>query len=489
MLYDILIEKVPPQNMRRATTPVISENAPPKYAKTTVFISFPILCQTIECEVIFSETIGDLLKRAVTPICVPDSGMIFQLFAIGKDCQLLDEKETCSTLFLKPYEELRADVATYTITTTVYYEGRKTNITHNASSPIGDIMELVSLCFNIELGNTSYVAINPSDMTVCRMKDPVKCPILLVKRVDLFRPGIVFDAHSVADLKTVMIATLSKILLCAPMKQLFSSIRMNKWRENYFQLDDISPARTREILDLFLKGDAAEKLSLGEQTSLMFILIASGNKPLIPEKMRAMVPCIMNEENDVERIALWNAFAAFLPIETSIILIELGQTYGGIMATEEDRQAAVELLTEIFFGPELNREMEQKFIAFGLMYYQWIFGFPKGNRSLKVWKGRLVLFDNVPDKGDCTMTYEGPVEIDTSETEDYVLDRKIDQVLHRMCELTSGTGAVSPVIKAFGDMNAQLMEKRKRLAKILDEAREQMIFGDFTGNDLFAEPI
>jgi hypothetical protein len=382
-------------------------------ARCEVFLQLPTLAECAFLPVSCADTVGSLVARALSGVGLPDASGTFHLYGLAGDFTAIPDSAPCSALFLARYRALTL-LPYRGERVTVLYEGRRAAVDLPAKSLAEDLIAAAVQCLGLSLANgDNLILLDSKRLTVALVDDAVPCPLLVLKRVNLYGSDAVFTGKTPFVQFVMPLFVMAKLVLSAPITNLLSSLRSFKPRT--FKLAAFSEERLGEVMSIY-RGDGghlADALTVPEMNSLLFLLLGVNAAPLLPPDLARLALATMATRDDPTRYEQVAALVLLLPLGTHAVVSEVALTYAAVMG--EDRHALAGLLRDLLFGEAGDARTQQQglaFVSFLLLCSQKLFAFPpKPGRELKVHGDRIVLFDF-----GMAITWEGPVSVAVADT-------------------------------------------------------------------------
>lgn len=399
--------------------------------KGHIFISFPSMSTMLDTDLIFTETVSQLIQRLLMPFGIKDFS-IFNLYGSSKNFRKIQPNEFCYTLFASEYEKffiLQSNCEEID----VFFENKHGFINHVKSMSISSIAETAMCCFSISRDSSFYVFYDPTTNSIISMKNQCISRTIIIKAFHPLVPGMVFDLNTITkfDTKSLTIEDMSRVLFTKSMHHLLRSLREH--RKNLFEIACLNPSQINKCLDSFKNESRIADLTHQEQTSFLFMLLSSGDQ-LISADLQQLAIDAMDEQSDISRLEMVKIFILYMPFSTHMLLIELVQIYGGGYENFANHEEAMSILTETFFRRIINREKERKFITFMFLFYQSLVPLEKDAKSqskICILGQKLVLFDYLSDNQRHAFTTEGPSDIKMEQTVPLKLSKSLKEILSK----------------------------------------------------------
>lgn len=400
--------------------------------KAHIFISFPCMSTTFDTDLIFSESVFQLIQRLLTPIGIKDIS-IFNLYGYSKNFRKIQPNELCHSLFASEYEKfaiLQSDFDEIDI----YFENSHGYIGYNKNLPVSNLAETSMYCFTLARDASFYVVFDPMTNSLISMKEPSTSRIFIIKTFYALIPGMVFDLFTLSrfDTQSLTIEDMSRVLFTKPMHHLFRSLRDQK--NLPFEIASLTPQQISKCVDSFKDESHIADLTHEEQTSFLFMLLSSGEHSLVSTNLQQLAIDAMKAPNDITALEMAKVFLMYTPFSTHMILIELVQLYGGGYTNVENHDKTMSILTEVFFKRKIDREIERKFISFLFLFYQYLLpieNVAKSQSKICIYNQKLVLFDYMSDQQVRAFTIDGPSDINIDQTTPLVHNPPIKELLDK----------------------------------------------------------
>jgi hypothetical protein len=338
---------------------------------------------------------------------------------------------------------------------------------------IGDMLALAGSC--VALPPCDLCVPNPAGMALC----PVDCAVpdsahLVIKRSRLPSTCGVFSAAAVADSPEFSFPKVADAAVTDPMKTLVVTVYAR--RHTQLKFGAVRDDALATIARGFTAADVA-RLPEAEQSSLLFVLLGSHLTELVPATLHRRIVAAMQQRSDVAKFQELVPIVLQMPVETHVVLSQLGWVFGGVLADEDTRVRAVRLTVEMLFEVSIDRHAEVNFVSFLFVCAHWVFMFPERPRlQLRRFGEQLVFFD-----GSLSLTFEGLQQFTIPRTEPFPIPT-FDAFFKDNVKPPDEVGAAIP---ALAELGARATAARLDVTEKLRLLSAQP-FKHFTVDDIFA---
>lgn len=389
--------------------------------KSHIFISFPCMGIAFDEELIFSESVSQLVQRILSQVGFTNTS-IFNLYGYSKSFRKIQPTDSCQNLFASEYERFVIIQSNLDVVD-IYFENAHEHISYSKNMPASNLVETANYCFAFTNEFSFYVLFDPITNSLISMNEPSTSSALIVKQFDTIIPGMIFNLDRISSfvkakgIKSFTIYEISMIIFTNSMNELFRQIY--EQRNLSFNITLLSFEQAQKCEQSFKTESFISDLTHDEKTTFLFTLLSSGKNALVSPDLQQLAVNTMKAPDDITKLEMTKVFLMYIPFSTHIILFKLVQIYGGGYMDQENRNKAITILTETIFRRFIDRDIEREFISFMFLFYQYLFPSEKNTDSkskICVYDKKLVLFDTLIDQQIHAFTTDGPTDITIEQT-------------------------------------------------------------------------
>ncbi|KAK8866511.1 hypothetical protein M9Y10_009475 [Tritrichomonas musculus] len=407
-----------------------------------ILINAPRLCKSMNMNVKNDERIFDLIYRIVNNAGLIETNQ-YKLYGLADNFVEIPSESLCSSLFLTSYDSLYLfdKAEEHLIISTVYFDTRKTIVTADMHSESTRLVSMAVKCLKIPIDGTFYVLYNPKTYEIYPFDEAIFNKEE-ENESNLFQEENGKQVHLKFVLKQFC-SFISQFIFCPTLINSDPSTDENstnqKWQDliskekiTLFMLNDyfIPPTfknllskvhdkimvniqnskeplvlskldfqKVNSIINNYDNENCIDTLTEEESNSFLFYLLSMYQKSYISDTLHEKIIQIMllskNQTNSTEEgeksIEIFykvRAVLSLMPICTQCILLKLCQCFELIPTNK----SLIQLITRSMLPASVskNREAEEKFFAFVLSFYEFLFELPNSNHILmKTKEGRL----------------------------------------------------------------------------------------------------
>lgn len=405
-----------------------------------ILINAPRLCKSMNMNVKNDERVFDLIYRIVNNAGLIETNQ-YKLYGLSDNFVEIPSESLCSSLFLTSYDSLYlfGKAEEFLVISSVYFDTRKTIITTDMHSESSRLVSMAVKCLKVSIDSTYYVLYNPNKYEIYPFDEAlvnddeidenpsqeetgkqlhlrfvlkqfcffisqfIFCPTSINSDKNIENPPwldlISKDSLSILNINEYFIPPTFRKLLSKVHNQIKTNIQNSKEPLTLTKLDS---HKVSSIINNYDNENCIDSLTSEEANSLLFYLLSMFKKPYISESLHQKIIQIMksskskrksteeNEENDIEIFYKINAILALMPLCTQCIILELCKCFEPISTN----QSVIQLITRSMIpnSVSINQKSEEKFFAFILIYFEFLYDLPNPNHILLQSKsGKLLI--------------------------------------------------------------------------------------------------
>lgn len=449
-----------------------------------VIINIPHLCKSVNMMVDFNATIGDFIDKILGQVGIKEKEN-YKLFAVSGNFLELPSEALCSSFFFKFYDSLlllgKNDIQI--ITTSIYYEDKKTSVSIEGSSEISYLVSLVTRLLRLPISQTYYLMFNPITNEFYPLDSPISAnssipdfqnkyilkPFSLFTSPYLFSPMKVnendqeqqyssFISHELLSLQHLQLRFIPPTFR-AILNSVHQYVNLHKDDpENYLTLSLLDKKKMESIMTNYDDEHCFECLSDTEKNSFLFYLLSSYQQSYITNNMaNSIIRIFTSSENHVDVFYKVSALIALLPVCSQCILLELCRCFSPI-STKHD----VAQLISRCFVPEVKSKDLIEFFRFVLVFYEFLFHLGTTNKlCVSKETNELCLMTN----DNRVITLNGQItKPPESNLDEFIPNRNVFDVLETL---------ISGNEKVLEDLNVGKFEKMNSKIENVEKLQEQ----------------
>ena len=196
--------------------------------KSHIFISFPCMGIAFDEELIFSESVSQLVQRILSQVGFTNTS-IFNLYGYSKSFRKIQPTDSCQNLFASEYERFVIIQSNLDVVD-IYFENAHEHISYSKNMPASNLVETANYCFAFTNEFSFYVLFDPITNSLISMNEPSTSSALIVKQFDTIIPGMIFNLDRISSfvkakgIKSFTIYEISMIIFTNSMNELFRQI-------------------------------------------------------------------------------------------------------------------------------------------------------------------------------------------------------------------------------------------------------------------------
>lgn len=328
-------------------------------------ITIPKLSQQVIWDAEPGETVKSVINAILKSMNIPDPEF-WNLFMLTDDFIQIPRETPCFDIAFQNATSFQL-LQLETEPIEIFYKMKRARIAYDKFKPLSSVMEICMQIFNLS-DQEQYLFMNPETYCVEAMHTPTKLQKLVLKPLQFKGKELVFPTPHFAEptgLTSFPFISLSKTVI-SPQFKFFLTTLKSQFCE--FNLINLSPEVIDSLFRKFELNSGLSEIPSDQQITMLFVILAQFDEPLIPREMIRSAKSIVNNENQFEVCQQLFMFLLMLPVSTHAIILELIMSLSGSYVHSPIKNEITILLQEILFKTTTEDEEEYLFIKYLLMF-------------------------------------------------------------------------------------------------------------------------
>ena len=364
-----------------------------------VIINIPRICKILYMKVNNNEQIYDLIYRIVNSTGLKETNL-YRLYGLSDHLVQIPSEDHCSTLIFNAYDHL------YLLTKdprciTVYFEDRCSKIAFDRETESSAFVSMAVRCLGLQLDDHMYVLYDPLRNCICPIDIPVQSNILVLRQLSTLLFNL-SDFNVDPTSITLNASFLGKKLVAPIVKKLLLKVKYDAENKNNtsVKLCKLDQNRIGPVWNNLNDPDGIiDSFSHEEILSFLFFLLSFNDKVYFTNELHQLIVSVMaSSKRDMDKYEFVYGCLFLMPLFTYSLLDRLSKSF----LLYIPNKTLYGLLARIFFPNSINREAEELFISYILVFQKTLLQmnnqYQDTSKNIKIYNDHLYLFNEAtPD--------------------------------------------------------------------------------------------